>query len=67
MSIRDYEQVININNINNNDYLCLKKNDQLESNLVLSSISIRDFKMLQFIKEALHNGNGVTINIGYKS
>lgn len=67
MSISDYNKVININNINNNDYLCLKEEDNIESNLVLCSISIRDFKMLQFIKQALHDGNGVTINLGYKA
>ena len=40
MSIRDYNEVINVTNTNTNDNLTLFKNDSLESNLVLSSLTI---------------------------
>lgn len=65
MSIRDYEEVINCTNLNNHDCIVLRKNDEIESNLVLSSLSIRDFKMLQFIKQALKDKQSVSISIGY--
>lgn len=67
MSIRNFGQVLNLDNINNLNHLTLDLNDNNELALGLFSVSLRDYKMLQFIKEQLHDGNGVTINFGYKA
>lgn len=67
MSIRNFGQVLNIDNIDNLNHLTIDLSDTNELALGLFSVSLRDYKMLQFIKEQLHSGNGVTINYGYKA
>lgn len=67
MSIRNFGQVLNIDNVDNLNHLTIDLADNNELALGLFSVSLRDYKMLQFIKEQLHNGNGVTINYGYKA
>lgn len=67
MSVKDFGKVINLDNINNLEHLTIDLDNQDELALGLFSVSIRDYRMLQFIKQCLHNGNGVTINYGYKA
>lgn len=67
MSIKDYNEVINITYGNTNEVVSLPLHDVIESNLGLYSISIRDFKILQIIKECIHNKTSCNINVGYAS
>lgn len=67
MSVRDNGQVINCLNVSTHDTLVLDKENDIESNLVLASLSIRDFKMLSFIKSCLKNNHSCSIYNGYKA
>lgn len=67
MSVRDNGLVINCLNTNTHDSLILDKNNDIESNLILASLSIRDFKMLAFIKQCLKDGHTCSIYTGYKA
>lgn len=67
MSVRDNGEVINCLNVSNHDSLVLDKTNDIESNLILASLSIRDFKMLSFIKQCLKDKQTCSIYLGYKS
>lgn len=67
MSIKNYNEVINCLNVSTHDSLVLDKNNDVESNLVLCSLSVRDYKMYCFIKDCLRNKQTCSIYLGYKA
>lgn len=66
MSVRYRNAVINLDNVNNLEHLTIDLDNDVECNLGLFSLSIRDFKIINFVKKCLHDGNGCTINFGTK-
>ena len=66
MSVKNINECIVCENLSNVDSLVLYKDNDVESSLVLASISIRDYKMLSYIKSCLKNNQGVHIHNAYK-
>lgn len=66
MSVKDNNCKIILQNSTTLDNLILDMNNDFDSKIILSDVSIQDLKILDFIHKSLDNNFGITISKSFK-